>query len=144
MTRLNLLYITEHNPNDDKTTDNRIIIVYDNSELEHGYYCYGTRRKAKNSNSEDQKYNDYKLFFGSNQINKLIDMVSFLNNNFHNKVTIEMHQIDLYEEEYEYLDFENIFWKLSHNTELYAYDKITESRETIKRQLRILKSSTSF
>jgi hypothetical protein len=144
MTRVNVLYIIEHNPLNNNTTDNRIIIVYDNSELEHGYYCYGTRRKAKNSNSEDQKYNDYKLFFESNQINKLVDMVSLLNNNFHNKVTIEMHQVDLYEEEYEYTDFENIFWKLSHNTELYAYDKITETKQTIKMQLQLLKSSTSF
>jgi hypothetical protein len=143
MTRFNLFYITEHNPNNENT-DNRIIIVYDNSELEHGYYCYGTRRKAKNSNSEDQKYNDYKLFFRSTQLNKLIDMVSFLNNNFNNKVTVEMHQVDLYEEEYTELDFESIFHRLSHNTELYAYDKITESRETIKTQLMILKSSTKF
>jgi len=144
MTRFNLLYIIEHNPNNETTTDNRFIIVYDNSELEHGYYCYGTRRKSRNSNSEDQKYNDYKLFFKSKQINKLVEMISFLNNNFNNKVTIEMHQVDLYEEEYTELDFESIFWKLSHNTELYAYDKIYESRETIKMELKLLKSSTSF
>ena len=154
MPRHNVLYLTEYDLVTDKSTgyfkqydpkylsDNRLIIVFDESE--DVYYCFGTRRRIKDSNKNNDKYGSYQLAFPLDNTTSLTKWVSSLNNKFTGKYTIEQHQIVLEEDEYEGLEFEDVFKKLNKYTELFAYDKVNYTEGDFMEQLDILTALANF
>jgi len=132
MPRHNVLYLVEHDIVQDKTTgydkpystkymtDSRLIIMFDESE--DVYYCFGTRRREKDSNNSDSTYEDYTFAFPVSNTAGLTKWVSLLNNKFTSRYTYEMHQIKIDENEYLGLDFEAVYRKLTKYNELFAYD----------------------
>jgi hypothetical protein len=133
-----VLYLVELDSN--KKSDSRVIVIYDNSN--ETYYYYGTR--SRTLGFPQQQFQDKHIeFLGAYHESKLLTFVSFLkhlNNLFDCRFNIEMHNIVLYEGEYETLSFETIFNKFSPYTELFAYDYTKESEGSILEKLDMLTS----
>lgn len=134
MPKYNVLHLVEY---DNDKSDSRLIIVYDSNEDK--YYYYGTR-----SRSIGVKYalvDNYVQFSGAyNELNDLVLLLKFMSDNFENRFTSEMHFIDISDDELNDLNFEKLLFKLSRKTELFAYDKLVESQDSIVDKLNVLKS----
>jgi len=149
MPRHNVLYLTEYNVVPEKTTgynkpyeskyrsDSRLIIIYD--ETDEIYYCFGTRSRHINDN-----YQTFTLAFPADNTTALTKWVSLLNNKFASKYTVEQHQIVLEKEEYEGLDFDGMYNRLSKYTELFAYDIQTYTEGDFMEQLDLLTALANF
>ena len=142
MPRHNILYLVEHNIDDTKNTDNRLIVLYDESN--ETYYCYGTRKRVKNGGLNNEKYIDYKISFSVEKVELLLKWIGLINNNFFDLYTVEMHQITMDEGEYSDLDFTSVNKNISRYSEIFAYDKIRETESSIFEKLDILQSSVNF
>jgi hypothetical protein len=131
MPLFNIFHITEHVFGSFSETDNKIIILYDESDG--NYYYYGTR------NNKNQ--NKYIMFSGKYHYTKLNDFVQFLEflmNGFISHLTTELHQIYIDTYQYDTLNYNILNSKLSTSTELSAYDKKKESYDNIYNYLRTL------
>jgi hypothetical protein len=142
----NVLYLTEYDVINKYTdykpkhmSDSRLIIIYDESEDK--YYCFGTRRRLTDNHD---KYGSFKLAFSADNTPTLTNWVSLLNNKFRSKYTVEQHQIVLESDEYDGLDFESVFKKISKYTELFAYDKIDYTAGDFMEQLDMLTALANF
>jgi carbonic anhydrase len=133
MPKFNVLYLVEKT--DDTKTDNRIIILYDVND-EH-YYYYGTRNAENNTDTYAQysgKYNDFSL-------QTLVKFLKYTNDLFRNRIDIELHFVDIYEDEYDELTFLKLYEKINNFNEIFAYDNSLENEESITEKLEILKSN---
>jgi hypothetical protein len=152
MPRHNVLYLVEFNEVKDKTSgydkpynpsyvsDSRLLIVFDESE--DVYYCFGTRCRLSDSNN---RYGSYKLAFPADNITALTKWIGLLNNKFvSNYYTFEHHQIVLEHDEYEGLEFEDIYRKIGKYTELFAYDKMAYTEGDLMEQLDMLTALANF
>lgn len=143
MPRYNLLYTVEVDTTDNKT-DCRLIVLYDTTE--ETYYYYGTRSRTIGRVPLSTKYiefsgDKYIEFSGAYPETKLVTFCSFfkyLNNMFDCKMNIELHNIELLENEYETLTFTKLLGKLSRYTELFAYDNIRQTEGSILEKLDML------
>jgi len=144
MTRFNLLYVIEHELENERKTDNRIIILYDESDVENGFYCYGTRKYKNDTTLCSEPFEDYHMIYSIEYINTLVEFIALLNNNFKSKVTIEMHQIELSPDEYELVDFDYLHETKTGFTELFAYDCIDENQYNFKEKLIMLTSMVNY
>ena len=154
MPRHNVLYLTEYDLEHEKTTgynkqydakynsDSRLIIIFDESE--DVYYCFGTRLRVNDNTKNNDKYGSYQLAFPLDNTTSLTKWVSLLNNKFRSKYTIEQHQIVLEDNEYEGLDFNAVYNRLSKYTELFAYDKIDYTEGDFMEQLDIMTALANF
>jgi hypothetical protein len=133
MPKFNVLYLVEKT--DDTKTDNRIIILYVVND-EH-YYYYGTRNAENNTDTYAQysgKYNDFSL-------QTLVKFLKYTNDLFRNRIDIELHFVDIYEDEYDELTFLKLYEKINNFNEIFAYDNSLENEESITEKLEILKSN---
>jgi hypothetical protein len=130
MPQFNVLYLVEKY-NDDGLTDNRIIILYD----EQTYYYYGTRKRKSN-----EKYVEYYGKYHEYDICNFINFLKQLNNVFRHKIDEELHFIDINEYEYDDLTFTKLFNKMTSYTEIFAYNNVAETDETIAQKLDFIKS----
>ena len=142
MPRHNILYLIEHdNISDINKTDSRIVIIYDESN--ETYYCYGTRRREKNGGSKNHRYIDFQIAFPAYRIINLAQWLRLMNNNFCDRYTVEMHQIGLDEDNYDGLDFTQLKEYIKRYTEIFAYDKIEMTEESILEKLDILRGTVN-
>ena len=150
MPAYNVLYIIEHEFNEannysNSKTDNRLVVIFDESE--DTYYCYGTRERLNETKKYTKSYTQYKEYKASypyDKITTLANWISLLNNNFASRYTIEMHQVDIDEDENSSLTFNTIYSKLSRYNELFAYDKISETEGAFIEKLDMLSSIINF
>jgi len=126
----NILYFTEYNEDDIK--DNSIIILYDIEE--ESYYYYGTR----NRNDVKKKYIDYKGSYSYYKKDAFTLFLELLMDNVISSITMEFHQIEIKEEDYDSLNYYKLKNELSQYTELFAYDKRNESAYNISKYLDLL------
>jgi hypothetical protein len=131
MPLFNIFYITEYVGGSFSETDNKIIILYDESDG--NYYYYGTR------NHKNQ--NKYIMFSGKyyyTKLNEFVQFLEFLMDGFISHLTIELHQIYIDTYQYDILNYNVLKSKLSTSTELSAYDKKKESYDNIYNYLHTL------
>ena len=86
---------------------------------------------------------EYVQFAGAyhiSQLDILILFLKYMSDNFQNKFTSEMHYIDISEDEVNDLNFEKLLFKLSRKTEVFAYNKLAETKVTIMEKLNVLRS----
>jgi hypothetical protein len=136
MPRFNILYLTEIYYDNNKT-DSRMLILYDivNSK----YYYYGTRSRSIGDESlEDDFFIEFSGTYHEAKVKTLVCFLKYLTSFFVNKFNIEMHNIELCEDEYDELTFSKVFGKLSKYTELFAYDDLQETEESILEKLDML------
>lgn len=141
MPRHNILYLVEYDKPDFIKTDNRIIILYDESD--ETYYCYGTRRRSKHDSPNNHRFIDYQVSFHSDKITTLVKWLSLLNNNFNSVYTVEMHQLTIEDDAYSTIDFSVLKSTMNRYTELFAYDKIKETEGSILEKLDMLQGVTN-
>jgi len=136
MPKYNVLHLIEY---DDNKSDNRLIIVYDSNEDK--YYYYGTRSRSIGvKNALVDGYIQYSGAYPKCDLDVLISFLKYASDNFDNTFTSEMHYIDISEDEVDDLNFQKLLSKLSRKTELFAYDKLPETRVSILEKLTILRS----
>jgi hypothetical protein len=137
MPKYNVLHVVEYESDNINKSDSRLIIVYDTNEDK--YYYYGTR-----SRSIGVKYalvDNYVQFSGAySQLKDLVSLLKFMSDNFKNRFTSEMHFIDISDDELDDLNFEKLLFKLSRKSEIFAYDKLVETPDSIVEKLNILRS----
>jgi hypothetical protein len=135
MGRFNIIHFIEHiNSFNNKLTDTQIIILYDEDD---GYfYYYGTRNRDDVSDSKN--YINYEGKFHYTRLSALVDFISFLVDNFHNRITTEFNQIDISEMHYDMIDYSYLKSKLSSSCELVAYNTQIESYDNIYTYLETL------
>jgi hypothetical protein len=127
----NIFYITEHVKNDIPGTDNKFIILYD--EVDGNYYYYGTR------NRENQhKYIQYSGKYHYTKLNDFVQFIDILVDGFLSRLTTEIHQIYIDENEYDRLNFNVLTSKLNTSTLLAAYDQKIESYNNFYNYLQTL------
>jgi len=157
-----VLYTIEYN-NKNKT-DCRMITLYDPEE--EVFYYYGTRSRTVGritqpktgskyafnfeeqvieqfdvEQERDDKYVQFSGVYPENKLDSYMEFYKLLNGKFEEKMTVEMHQIELHEHEYENVfNFAYMFAKLTRKTELYAYDNSTETAGSIMEKLDSLTS----
>jgi hypothetical protein len=144
MRRFNLLYVVEHEFDNENKTDNRIIILYDESESENGFYCYGTRKYKNDTTLCREPFEDYHMIYSIEHINTLVEFIALLNNNFNSKITVEMHQIKLSPDEYELVDFDYLNETKTALTELFAYDCIDETPYQFTKKVLMLTTAVNY
>jgi len=140
----NVLYLIEHEDDSLTSTDNRTIVLYDESETDNGFYCYGSRKYRNNTEICNPKFINYHMVYPAKRLWLLTDFLSLVNDKFESKMTVEMHQIELSCDEYAGLDFDSLYDKLSRFTEICAYDKIQENHFSIHDKLKMLTVSVNF
>ena len=141
MTNFNIFYFIENivsnnnniknKQNKNETSDNKIIILYD--EEDGNFYYYGTRNRENKT-----KYIQYSGKFHYSRLNELIQFMDILFDGFSSKITTELHEILLHEDEYDMMNFEYLKAKISNTTELAAYDVKSESYDNIYNYLQTL------
>jgi hypothetical protein len=128
MPKFNVLYLVEkYNTGQ---TDNRIVILYD----EEKYYYYGTRSRG----NYDYEYIEYSGVY--NDSNTLVSFLKYTNDFFRNKINSELHFIEIGEDEYDNLTFNAIYKKFNSYTEIFAYENIRETENSINEKLELIKS----
>jgi hypothetical protein len=140
----NVLYLIEHDEDDSKIIDNQTIILYDESASDNGFYCYGTRRYKNETDVSNPKFINYHVVYPLKRLWLLTNFLSLVNNKFMSKMTVEMHQIELSCDEYEGLDFDSLYEKMTRYTELCAYDRVQENKFSIRDKLKMLTASVNF
>jgi hypothetical protein len=128
MPKFNVLYLVEKYKTGE--TDNRIVILYDDEK----YYYYGTRSRG----NFDTKYVEYSGVYG--ELNTLVSFLKYANDFFRNKIVSELHSIEIGEHEYDELTFGEIYEKMNSYTEIFAYDNIRETYNSIEEKLELIKS----
>jgi hypothetical protein len=155
MPKFNVLYTLEYDPVSDKIQnpihnptyllDCQLIVLYDQAEEK--FYYYGTRsynitkdhRSEIKVSSKDDKYIQFAGAYPESKLSTFITFLSLLNDKFTRKITVEMHQIELTDDEYNSkLDYAYLLKKLSRRTEMFAYDKITETEGSIMEKIDML------
>ena len=127
----NIFYIIEHVKNDIPGTDNKFFILYD--EDDGNYYYYGTRNREN-----QQKYIQYAGTYHHTKLNEFVQFIDILVDGFRSRLTIELHQIYIDENDYDRLNF-NVFKKnLNNSTLLAAYDEKKESYNSVYTYLQTL------
>ena len=138
MPKFNVLYLTEICC-DTKKSDSRIIILYDIANSK--YYYYATRSRSIGYDSvEPDYYVEFSGTYHETKVNTMISFLKYLTDFFLQKFDIEMHNIELHEDEYTELTFSKIFGKFSKYTELFAYDNIRETEASIVDKFDMLKT----
>jgi hypothetical protein len=140
----NVLYLIEHDEDNIKIIDNQTIILYDESESDNGFYCYGTRRYKNETDVSNPKFINYYMVYPAKRLWLLTNFLSLVNNKFLSKMTVEMHQIELSCDEYAGLDFDSLYEKMSRFTELCAYDRVQENKFSIRDKLKMITASVNF
>lgn len=136
MPKYNVLHLVEY---DNRKSDSRLIIVYDSTEKK--YYYYGTRSHSIGvKNALVDGYIQYSGAYFLHELDIFISFLKYATDNFQNMFTSEMHYIDISEDEVDDLNFENLLSKLSRKTEIFAYDKLRETRVSILEKLNILRA----
>jgi hypothetical protein len=137
MGRFNIIHFIEHIDDiDDKLTDTNIILLYDEDE---GYfYYYGTRNTDYRDSKIFQNYINYEGKFHYTRLYALVDFISFLVDNFRNRITTEFHQINIHNKHYDTIDYSYLKSKLSTSSELVAYYTQIESYDNIYTYLETL------
>ena len=134
MGRFNIIHFIEHiDDNDDTLTDTNIIVLYD--EDDGNFYYYGTRNTDY---CDSKKYINYEGKFHYTRLSALVDFISFLVDNFRNRITTEFHQIDIHDKHYDMIDYEYLKYKLCTATELVAYNTQIESYDNVYTYLETL------
>jgi hypothetical protein len=131
MPLFNIFYIKEHVNYDIPGTDNRFIILYDESDG--NYYYYGTRNRET-----QQKYIQYSGKYHYTKLNDFVQFIDILVDGFLSYLTIEIHQIYIDSYQYDSLNFGILKSMLNTSTELSAYDKKKESYNTVYSYLQTL------
>jgi hypothetical protein len=130
-TVLHLIEFDEYNQK-----DSEFIILFDESEQ--NYYCYGTRKKIRNSY---QKL-DYEYNYDYSRLNSLISFIRIATNNFNNtKYTIELNNINIYDYELDSINFDYLLKKFNTHNEIVAYENQKLNKKKLKKILKTLTSS---
>jgi len=132
MPKFSVIYLVENVSKDE--TDNRMFILYDSTD--YNYYYYGTRSR----NSID-KYREYSGKYAEYNHNSFIVFLKHVNDLFRNKIDTELHFIDIDEDEYDNLTFMKLFEKINYYTEIFAYENVVETEETISEKLKMIKNN---
>jgi hypothetical protein len=148
MTKFNVLYLVENNL--DGTTDNRIIILFDANEKM--FYYYGTRSKDidsynnnknnKNKNN-DNEYVEYWGEYYEDNYRTLVTLLKYTNDIFRSKINTYLHFIDIDEYEFDELNFEKLYEKMTEFNEIFGYENIFETENSITEKLELLKNFRS-
>jgi hypothetical protein len=122
-------------------SDSKMIILFDESEQ--NYYLYGTRRQLKSVNNE--KLN-YEYVYDYSRLNSLVSLILLITNKLSKEnndcdYTIEIHNIQIDNEEYPYLDYFYLINKFSKHNEMVAYDNHILKYNKLKKILKTLTSS---
>lgn len=134
MGRFNIIHFIEHIDSfNNKLTDTQTIVLYD--EDDGNFYYYGTRNT---DNCDSKKYINYEGKFHYTRLSALVDYISFLVDNFHNRITTEFHQIDISDRYYDRVDYSYLKSKLSVATEVVAYNTQIESYDNVYTYLETL------
>lgn len=142
MPKFNALYLIEHDNRDVENTDNRIIILYD--DYEDAFFYYGTRRRVKNETTLGHRYINHSGLCKAWDRDSLIHLLTLLLNSMDCFITSEMHVIELNDSEYENLDFDRVYRKLNEFNCLYAYDKMKETSDSLKKKIDAMYMTVNF
>lgn len=135
MGRFNIIHFIEHiDDNDDNLTDTQIIILHD--EDDGNFYYYGSRNNEYQKSKID--YINYEGKFYYTRLTQFVDFISFLLDNFHNRITTEFHHIEISDKHYDKIGYSYLKSKLSIETELAAYNTQIESYDNIYTYLETL------
>jgi len=127
----NIFYITEHVKHGNPGTDNKFIILYD--EVDGNYYYYGTRNREN-----QEKYIQYSGTYHHTKLTEFVQFFDILVDGFFSRITTELHQISIHENEYDRLNFNVLKSKLNNSTLLAAYDEKKESYNSVYTYLQTL------
>jgi hypothetical protein len=133
MPKFNALYLIEHDPRDINSTDNRLIILYD--DYEEAFFYYGTRRREYSETPNGINYINYNGLCKSWDTANLLELLKLLLGNLESFITSELHFIKIEDFEYDDLDFDGVRKKMDHFNCLYAYDKQKESTRSLKKKI---------
>jgi len=100
--------------------DNQFIVLYD--EQDGNFYYYGTRNRENQTS-----YIDYSGKFHYTRLSEFVQFIEILVDSFTSRITTELHQIQIDQDEYDILDFEYLKNELTSTTEMAAYDSKKES-----------------
>lgn len=123
----NVLFLQEHGTHDVSEIDNKIAILYDEEEGKFFYYSLRNKNELK-----------YNCSYHYTRLNNLADFIRYICNDFSSVITHEFHSIDIYSYEYDSLNYETLYKKLSKSNEIVAYDWDTISHEEVKTILNIM------
>ena len=112
-----VLYLKEHVENEPEKVDTKILILYD--EQEETFYYYSTRQRRFGD-----KYIVYNGMYHYTRFNSFLNFLKVVLNQYIDFLTVELHDVVIYEHEYDTLDFYSLAAKMNRSTEIVAYDKI--------------------
>jgi hypothetical protein len=131
MTKFTIFYLQEHVELSVYGNDNQIIILYD--ETDGNFYYYGTRNR-----DIQNKYIYYSGKYHYTRLQELVQFIEFLFDCFISRITTELHEIKIQPAEYDDLNFIKLKKLLSDKTELYAYDNMEQTFDSMYTYLQTL------
>jgi uncharacterized protein YbcV (DUF1398 family) len=126
-----VLSILEHVHENVENLDNRICILFDPKE--DNFFYYGTR-----NNVGQVKYVNYNGYYSSFKKESLVNFLDFIFGGNKEVFTTELHELNIFDSEYNGLNYMKIANKMSNKTLLVAYDKKSETKESFSEYLDFL------
>jgi uncharacterized protein YbcV (DUF1398 family) len=126
-----VLSITEHVHGNVEKLDNRVCIFFDPKE--DNFFYYGTR-----NNMGQVKYVNYNGYYSSFKKESLVNFLDFIFGGNKEVFTTELHELDIFDSEYNGLNYMKLMIKMSNKTILVAYDKKSETKKSFSEYLDFL------
>jgi hypothetical protein len=127
----NVVYIKEHR---NSGVDQRLIVLYD----EECYWIYGSREPLPKQ--ESTEYSPYQFQFPKTQYRSLCFLLKFIFDNFHCKVTVEIHNVNIDDDDLNIVDFDYLECQMDSFNEIVAYDKIRLTNNKLRNILNTISS----
>jgi hypothetical protein len=124
----NVIYIQEHR---NGLIDQRIIVMYDEDK----FWVYGSRDPHNRADDEDgsvSEYAPYYFQFTKENFGSLCFLMKFILDEFHCRVTIEVHNINIDDDDLNDVDFDYLECQMDKHNEIVAYDKIRLSGNKLR------------
>lgn len=124
------LFIKEHVSNNPEILDTKLAVLYDPDEYK--YYVYGTRNNGKDG------YLPFSYIYDNTE--SLLLFIRYSMNMFDKTtfITVELHNVDILEDTYHELNYNNIYSKTSRQTEISAYDEMRMTKRVVSELLQLI------